>query len=71
MFRKTSTGWKRKKLVGGQTVDAVERFITRGIEDDEAEAGPENDAEEAEPPREDRAAEAKTDGPLLTPAAVR
>jgi hypothetical protein len=54
LFRRTSTGWKRKKLVGGQTVDVVERFITRGIEADEAEAGPETDAEEAEPPREDR-----------------
>ena len=40
MFRKTSTGWKRKKLVGGHTVDSVERFITRGIEADEAEARP-------------------------------
>ena len=71
MFRKTATGWKRKKLVGGQTADSVERFITRGIEADEAEARPETDTEEAEPPREDRSAEAKTDGPSIGPTSVR
>ncbi|NQU26521.1 MAG: thioredoxin family protein [Candidatus Nealsonbacteria bacterium] len=39
MFRKTSTGWQRKKLVGGQTVNTVERFITRGVEADRSEVG--------------------------------
>ena len=31
MFRKTSDGWVRKKLVGGQTVENVEKFINEGL----------------------------------------
>lgn len=31
MYRKTAHGWKRRKLVGGQSVIAVERFIKEGL----------------------------------------
>ena len=37
MYRKTDDGWRRRKLVGGQSVAAVEAFVSRGLEDDEAE----------------------------------
>lgn len=37
MFRKTSDGWRRQKLVGGQSVEAVEQFIKEGLAQDEAE----------------------------------
>ncbi|MBN1395095.1 MAG: thioredoxin family protein [Pirellulales bacterium] len=37
MYRKTSKGWMRRVLVGGQSEDAVERFIKDGLADDEAE----------------------------------
>ena len=32
MFRKKGNGWVRKKLVGGQSVEAVERFIKEGVD---------------------------------------
>lgn len=31
MFRSTSTGWMRRKLVGGQSVSSVEQFINQGL----------------------------------------
>ncbi len=31
MFRKTPKGWKRRKLVGGQSIHTVEKFINQGI----------------------------------------
>jgi thioredoxin-like negative regulator of GroEL len=37
MFRKTPKGWVRKKLVGGQSVEAVEQFINDGLASDAAE----------------------------------
>jgi len=36
MFRKTSKGWLRDKLIGGQSVEAVERFIADGLAKDKA-----------------------------------
>jgi protein disulfide-isomerase len=40
MFRKTATGWRRRILVGGQSVETVEQFLKDGIakDDDEADA---------------------------------
>lgn len=37
MYRRTAEGWRRRKLVGGQSVEAVERFINEGLalDDDE------------------------------------
>jgi thioredoxin-like negative regulator of GroEL len=37
MFRKTSKGWLRSKLIGGQSVEAVEEFIKEGLASDEAD----------------------------------
>lgn len=31
MFRSTPTGWMRRKLVGGQSVNTVEQFINQGL----------------------------------------
>jgi hypothetical protein len=31
MFRKTTHGWIRSKLIGGQSVEAVEQFIGEGL----------------------------------------
>jgi thioredoxin-like negative regulator of GroEL len=31
MYRKTRQGWLRRKLIGGQTVEAVEQFIDDGL----------------------------------------
>lgn len=36
MFRKTPQGWLRRKLVGGQSVEAVEEFINEGMAVDKA-----------------------------------
>jgi thioredoxin-like negative regulator of GroEL len=37
MFRKTRSGWVRKKLIGGQDVETVEEFINDGLAADDAE----------------------------------
>ncbi|MFW5692962.1 MAG: hypothetical protein ACOCWL_01980, partial [Thermoguttaceae bacterium] len=37
MFRKTEQGWVRRKLIGRQSVEVVERFIEQGIALDEAD----------------------------------
>jgi thioredoxin-like negative regulator of GroEL len=37
MFRKTPHGWMRRKLIGGQTVEAVEEFINEGLASDKAD----------------------------------
>lgn len=37
MFRKTTDGWVRKKLIGGQSVETVEEFISDGLAKDQAE----------------------------------
>ena len=36
MFRRNGKGWLRKRLVGGQTPEAVEKFIEQGVARDEA-----------------------------------
>jgi thioredoxin-like negative regulator of GroEL len=44
-YRKTSQGWTRRKLVGGQSVEQVEKFINEGLAEDEADpAAPEKAA---------------------------
>lgn len=37
MFRKTSKGWMRRKLIGSQSEEAVEKFIQEGLDADKAE----------------------------------
>ncbi len=36
MFRKTPNGWRRRRLVGGQSTQTVEKFIKQGVALDEA-----------------------------------
>jgi hypothetical protein len=36
MYRKTPTGWFRRKLIGGQSVEAVEEFINDGVAQNQA-----------------------------------
>jgi thioredoxin-like negative regulator of GroEL len=53
MFRKTSEGWKRRKLVGGQSVEQVQEFIKEGLALDESDREISADAEdEADSPSE-------------------
>ena len=40
MFRKTAGGWVRDKLIGGQSVETVEEFISAGVAQSEADKGP-------------------------------
>ncbi len=37
MFRKTSKGWMRRKLIGSQSEEEVEKFINEGLAADKAE----------------------------------
>ena len=47
MYRKTSDGgWQRCKLVGGQSVEAVEKFINEGLAQEEVEKKPAVEAED-------------------------
>jgi hypothetical protein len=36
MFRRTAAGWNRRVLVGGQSVESVEKFINEAVAQDEA-----------------------------------
>lgn len=49
MYRRTLAGWRRKILVGGQSVESVEKFISDGVAADEADkdASPEKQPEHA------------------------
>jgi len=49
MFRETTDGWRRRKLVGGHATEKVEKFLRDGIALDEAEkttVAPESPPEE-------------------------
>jgi thiol-disulfide isomerase/thioredoxin len=37
MYRKTKSGWVRKKLIGGQDEETVEKFINEGLAADETD----------------------------------
>ena len=39
MYRKTTNGWLRRNLVGGQSVEAVENFINQGLAADADDKG--------------------------------
>jgi thioredoxin-like negative regulator of GroEL len=39
LYRKTSHGWLRRKLVGGQSVEEVEKFIDQGLAADHDKDG--------------------------------
>jgi hypothetical protein len=49
MFRRTADGWIRKKLIGGQSVETVEEFISEGLTQDAADkkASPEAGSKKA------------------------
>jgi len=48
MFRKTADGgWRRRKLVGAQSVEAVEEFIKEGLASDAAEKKTDGGADSA------------------------
>jgi thioredoxin-like negative regulator of GroEL len=44
MYRKSANGWKRRKLVGGQSVEKVETFIKQGLTMDRADKKAAKDA---------------------------
>jgi thioredoxin-like negative regulator of GroEL len=44
MYRKTREGWKRRRLVGGQSAETVEAFIKEGLELDKNDKLAHNDA---------------------------
>jgi thioredoxin-like negative regulator of GroEL len=44
MYRKTREGWKRRRLVGGQSVETVEAFINEGLELDKTDKLARNNA---------------------------
>jgi thiol-disulfide isomerase/thioredoxin len=48
MFRKTSKGWMRRKLIGAHSVEEVEQFIAEGLalSDSEAKDSQDKDSEE-------------------------
>ncbi len=37
MYRKSAEGWKRQKLVGGQSVETIESFLSEGVKQSEAD----------------------------------
>ena len=39
LYRKTPNGWLRRNLVGGQSVEAVEKFINQGLATDADDKG--------------------------------
>lgn len=61
MYRMTRRGWARRKLVGGQTVETVEKFINQGIAADEAAEKP--SAQEQPKPPKQKPAEKAADKP--------
>jgi len=36
MFRQTKLGWRLRRIIGGQSVDKVDRFIAEGVALDKA-----------------------------------
>ena len=54
MFRKTANGWVRKKLVGGQSTETVEEFITEGLAKDKADKKSSGEAGGKNTPPSDR-----------------
>ena len=55
MYRKTLVGWKRRKLVGGQSVESVEKFINEGValNEESNKATPEQEAPKDQQPPDD------------------
>ena len=62
MYRKTSKGWKRRKLVGGQSVKNVENFINEGLAQDatEEKSAKSGDSRQSDPDQNRRGSLAST-----------
>jgi thioredoxin-like negative regulator of GroEL len=54
MFQKTSDGWKRRKLVGGQSVESVEQFIQEGLAKEDTEKKSATEAEKEDTSKSDK-----------------
>jgi thioredoxin-like negative regulator of GroEL len=66
MFRKNGNGWLRRKLVGGQSVEAVQKFIQQGVaRDEETKKADQQQSPEATP-TEAKVAEKPTAQPTET-----
>jgi thioredoxin-like negative regulator of GroEL len=50
MFRRTKDGWAMKKLVGSQSVEAVEQFINDGLASNKSAETSDGESESAAPP---------------------
>ena len=48
MYRKTNDGWRRRKLIGGQSVNNVVKFIDQGIQLDKQEKETVDDEKESD-----------------------
>lgn len=71
MFRRTNQGWLRRRLVGGQSTKAVEKFIQQGIAKDEAaKKAPARDKQKPAS-QEERAATKVAEKPEVQPVSRR
>ena len=57
LFRRTSNGWTRNRLVGGQNLDTVEKFISRGIAQEDSDKEPAAEGPQGPPPETRESAE--------------
>ncbi len=60
MYRRTNNGWRRRKLVGGQSIAAVEKFINEGITSNE-ETNKTRSLTENQAPKKDTAQKTKVE----------
>lgn len=71
MFRRNGNGWLRKKLVGGQSVTTVEKFIVQGIARDEETKRAAGKKQASRPSKEEHAKEETAEKPTVRPASRR
>ncbi len=61
MFRRTANGWIRKKLIGGQSVETVEEFISEGLTQDAAAKKASPGADKKKAPRHEQTSAHRND----------
>ena len=72
MFRRSSKGWLRRRLVGGQSCQTVEKFIEQGIARDEATKKASGEEQQKQPSKKEEQADAKTaEKPKVQPVSQR
>jgi len=59
VYRRTSLGWRLRRLIGGQDVRTVEQFILQGVQSDEKDSQGGKKQPEGEKPAQAKAASAK------------